>query len=97
MCKCPIGLNDYWGERKNTVFQIIKVNGEFVKEEVDQSRAPQVPSFMSDPERNKMRLCRLMQEEEQRAAKEEQSIVFTINMIAWSVACVMLGWIIALI
>ena len=97
MCKCPIGLNDYWGERKNTVFQIIKVHGEFVKEEVDQSRAPQVPSFMSDPERNKMRLRRLMQEEEQRAAKEEQSIVFTINMIAWSVACVMLGWIIALI
>lgn len=97
VCKCPIGLNDYWGERKNTVFQIIKVNGEFVKEEVDQSRAPQVPSFMSDPERNKMRLRRLMQEEEQRAAKEEQSIVFTINMIAWSVACVMLGWIIALI
>lgn len=97
MCKYPIGLNDYWGERKNTMFQIIKVNGEFVKEEVDQSRAPQVPSFMSDPERNKMRLRRLMQEEEQRAAKEEQSIVFTINMIAWSVACVMLGWIIALI
>ena len=97
MCKYPIGLNDYWGERKNTMFQIIKVNGEFVKEEVDQSRAPQVPSFMSDPERNKMRLRRLMQEEEQRAAKEEQSIVFTRNMIAWSVACVMLGWIIALI
>ncbi len=97
MCQCPIGLNDYWGERENTMFQIIKVNGEFVKEEVDQSRAPQVPSFMSDPERNKMRLRRLMQEEEQRAAKEEQSIVFTINMIAWSVACVMLGWIIALI
>lgn len=97
MCKYPIGLNDYWGERKNTMFRIIKVNGEFVKEEVDQSRAPQVPSFMSDPERNKMRLRRLMQEEEQRAAKEEQSIVFTINMIAWSVACVMLGWIIALI
>ena len=42
-------------------------------------------------------LRRLMQEEEQRAAKEEQPIVFTINMIAWSVACVMLGWIIALI
>ena len=79
------------------MFQIIKVNGEVGKEEVDQSRAPQVPSFMSDPERNKMRLRRLMQEEEQRAAKEEQSIVFTINMIAWSVACVMLGWMIALI
>lgn len=79
------------------MFQIIKVNGEFVKEEVDQSRGPQVPSFMSDPERNKMRLRRLMQEEEQRAAEEEQPIVNTINLIAWSVACIMLGWIIALI
>ena len=79
------------------MFQIIKVNGEFVKEEVDQSCAPQVPSFMSDPERNKMRLRRLMQEEEQRAAEEEQPIVNTINLIAWSVSCIMLGWIIALI
>lgn len=79
------------------MFQIIKVNGEFVKEEVVQSRGPQVPSFMSDPERNKMRLRRLMQEEEQRAAEEEQPIVNTINLIAWSVACIMLGWIIALI
>ena len=79
------------------MFQIIKVNGEFVKEEVDQSRAPQVPSFMSDPARNAKRLRRLMQEEEQRAAEEEQPIANTINMIAWSVACVMLGWIIALI
>lgn len=97
MCQCPIGLNDYWGERENTMFQIIKVNGEFVKEEVDQSRAPQVPSFMSDPERNKMRLRRLMQEEEQRAAKEEQPIVDTINMVAWSAACVVLGMLLATI
>lgn len=79
------------------MFQIIKVNGEFVKEEVDQSRAPQVPSFMSDPERNKMRLRRLMDEEERRAAEEAQPIVNTINLIAWSVACIMIGWIIALI
>ena len=97
MCKCPIGLNDYWGERKNTMFQIIKVNGEFVKEEVDQSRAPQVPSFMSDPARNAKRLRCLMQEEEQRVAKEEQPIANAVNMIAWSVVCVMIGWIIALI
>lgn len=79
------------------MFEIIKAEGEFIKEEIDQSRAPQVPSFMSDPERNKMRLRRLMQEEEQRAAEEEQPIVNTINMIAWSVACIMLGWIIAMI
>ena len=63
----------------------------------DQSRAPQVPSFMSNPERNKMRLRRLMQKEEQRTAEEEQPITNTVNMIAWSVVCVMIGWIIALI
>lgn len=79
------------------MFEIIKVNGKYVMDEVDQSRAPQVPSFMSDPARNAKRLRCLMQEEEQRAAKEEQPIVNTINMVAWSVACIMLGWIIALI
>lgn len=79
------------------MFEIVKVNGEFVMEEVDQSRTPQVPSFMSDPKRNKMRLRRLMQEEEQRAADEEQPIVNAVNLIAWSVVCVMIGWIIALI
>ena len=57
----------------------------------------QVPSFNSDPARNAKRLRRLMQEEEQRVAEEEQPITNTINMIAWSVACVMLGWIIAMI
>lgn len=79
------------------MFEIIKVNGKYVMDEVDQSRAPQVPSFMSDPERNKMRLRRLMDEEERRAAEEAQPIVNTINLIAWSVACIMIGWIIALI
>lgn len=79
------------------MFEIIKVNGKYVMDEVDQGPALQVSSFVNDPERNAKRLRRLMQEEEQRAAKEEQPIVFTINMIAWSVACVMLGWIIALI
>lgn len=79
------------------MFEIIEVNGKYVMDEVDQSRAPQVPSFMSDPEHNKMRLRRLMQEEEQRTAEEEQPIANTVNMIAWSVVCVMIGWIIALI
>lgn len=79
------------------MFEIIEVNGKYVMDEVDQSRGLQVPSFASDPERNKMRLRRLMQEEEQRAAEEEQPITNAVNMIAWSVACVMLGWIIALI
>lgn len=76
-------------ERENIMFEIVKANGEFVMDEVDQSRAPQVPSFMSDPARNAKRLRRLMQ--------EEQPIANTVNMIAWSVVCVMIGWIIALI
>lgn len=79
------------------MFEIIKVEGEFVKEEIDQSRAPQVPSFMRDSERNKVRLRRLMQEEEQRAAEEEQPIVNKINMVAWSVACVVFGVILRMI
>ena len=73
------------------MFEILKVNGEYVTEEVDQGPALQVPSFVSDPERNAKRLRRLMQEEEQRAADEEQPIVNAVNMIAWSVACVLLG------
>lgn len=77
------------------MFEIIEVNGKYVMDEVDQGPALQVPSFMSDPERNKMRLRHLMQEEEQRAAEEEQPIANTVNMIAWSVVCVMIGWIIA--
>lgn len=79
------------------MFEIIKVNGKYVMDEVDQSRAPQVPSFVNDPERNRRRLRCLMEEEERRAAEETQPIVNTINMIVWSVACIMLGWIIALI
>ena len=79
------------------MFEIIKVNGKYVMDEVDQGPALQVPSFISDPARNAKRLRRLMQEEEQRKAEEEQPIANTINMIAWSVVCVMIGWIIALI
>lgn len=79
------------------MFEILKVNGEYVTEEVDQGPALQVPSFVGDPERNRKRLRRLMEVEEQRAAEEEQPIANTVNMIAWSVVCVMIGWIIALI
>lgn len=79
------------------MFEIIKVNGKYVMDEVDQSRGPQVPSITSDPARNAKRLRRLMEEEEQRAAEEVQQVVNTVNMIAWSAACVMIGWIIAMI
>lgn len=79
------------------MFEIIKVNGEFVMDEVDQGPALQVSSFVNDPARNAKRLRRLMDEEERRAAEEAQPIVNTINLIAWSVACIMIGWIIALI
>lgn len=61
--------------------------------EVDQSRGPQVPSFVRDPARNAKRLRRLMEEEEQRAQEEIQPIVNTINMLSWSAACVVLGMI----
>lgn len=84
-------------ERENIMFEIVKVNGEFVMDEVDQGPALQVSSFVNDPERNAKRLRRLMQDEEQRAAEEEQPIANATNMIAWSVVCVMIGWIIALI
>ena len=79
------------------MFEIIKVNGEYVMEEVDQGPALQVPSFASDPERNRKRLRRLMQEEDRRAAEEQQPIVDTINGVCWSVACVLIGMIISMI
>lgn len=84
-------------ERENIMFEIVKVNGEFVMDEVDQGPALQVSSFVNDPERNAKRLRRLMQEEEQRAAEEEQPIANTINMVAWSVTCVVFGVIIRMI
>ena len=79
------------------MFEIIKVNGEYVMEEVDQGPALQVPSFVNDPERNRKRLRRLMQEEDRRAAEEQQPIVDTINGVCWSVACVLLGMIISMV
>ncbi len=79
------------------MFKIIEVNGKYVMDEVDQSRGLQVPSFVNDPARNAKRLRRLAEEEEHRAAEEAQLVVNTANMIAWSAACVMIGWIIAMI
>ena len=79
------------------MFEIIEVNGKYVMDEVDQGPALQVSSFVNDPARNAKRLRRLMQEEEQRAAEEEQPIVDTINMVCWSVACVVLGMLLATI
>ncbi len=78
------------------MIEIIKVlNGEPVML-VDEKEL-QVPSFVSDPERNAKRLRQLMQKEDLRAAKEEQTIVDTINMVAWSAACVVLGMLLATI
>lgn len=78
------------------MIEIIKVlNGEPVML-VDEKEL-QVPSFVNDPTRNLNRVRRLAEEEDRRAADEEQPIVNTVNMIAWSLVCVMIGWIIALI
>ena len=71
------------------MIEIIKVlNGEPVML-VDEKEL-QVPSFVSDPNRNLKRIRRLAEE-------EVQPIVNMVDRIAWSVACVVLGWIIALI
>lgn len=76
--------------------EIVKVlNGEPVM--LAEERELQVPSFVNDPTRNLNRVRRLAEEEDRRAADEEQPIVNTVNMIAWSLVCVMIGWIIALI
>ena len=79
------------------MFEIIKVDGKYVMDEVDQGPALQVPNFINDPTRNAKRLRRLAEEEERRAAEEVQQVVNKINLVTWSAACVMIGWIIAMI
>ena len=37
------------------MFEIVKVNGKYIMDEVDQSRGLKVPRFVSDPERNAKR------------------------------------------
>lgn len=72
------------------MIEIIKVlNGEPVML-VDEKEL-QVPSFVSDPNRNLKRIRRLAEEEDHRAEEEVQPIVNMVNRIAWSVACVVLG------
>lgn len=78
------------------MIEIVKIlNGEPVI--LTEEKKLQVPSFVSDPNRNLKRIRRLAEEEDHRAEEEVQPIVNMINRIAWSVACVVLGWIIALI
>lgn len=78
------------------MIEIIKVlNGEPVML-VDEKEL-QVPSFVSDPNRNLKRIRRLAEEEDHRAEEEVQQIANTINMIAWSVACAVFGAIIRMI
>lgn len=76
--------------------EIVKIlNGEPVI--LTEEKKLQVPSFVNDPSRNLKRIRRLAEEEDRRAEEEVQPIVNMVNRIAWSVACVVLGWIIALI
>lgn len=78
------------------MIEIIKVlNGEPVM--LADEKELQVPSFVSDPSRNLKRIRRLAEEEDHRAEEEVQPIANTINMIAWSVACVVFGAIIRMI
>ena len=76
--------------------EIVKIlNGEPVI--LTEEKKLQVPSFVNDPKRNLNRVRRLAEEEDYRAEEAVQPIVNMVNRIAWSVACVVLGWIIALI
>lgn len=78
------------------MIEIVKIlNGEPVI--LTEEKKLQVPSFVNDPSRNLKRVRSLAEEEDHRAEEEVQPIVNMVNRIAWSVACVVLGWIIALI
>ena len=78
------------------MIEIVKIlNGEPVI--LTEEKKLEVPSFVNDPSRNLKRVRRLAEEEDRRAEEEVQPIVNMVNRIAWSVACVVLGWIIALI
>lgn len=78
------------------MIEIVKIlNGEPVI--LTEEKKLQVPSFVNDPSRNLKRVRRLAEEEDRRAEEEVQPIVNMVNRITWSVACVVLGWIIALI
>ena len=78
------------------MIEIVKIlNGEPVIP--TEEKKLQVPSFVNDPKRNLNRVRRLAEEEDYRAEEAVQPIVNMVNRIAWSVACVVLGWIIALI
>lgn len=77
------------------MIEIVKIlNGEPVI--LTEEKKLQVPSFVNDPKRNLNRVRRLAEEEDYRAEEAVQPIVNMVNRIAWSVACVVLGWIIAL-
>lgn len=78
------------------MIEIVKIlNGEPVI--LAEEKKLQVPSFVNDSTRNLNRVRRLAEEEDCRAEEDVQPIVNMVNRIAWSVACVVLGWIIALI
>lgn len=83
------------------MIQIIKVRDTFVTREVDQmpDSEPelQVPDISRDPERARQHLRRLMQEEELRAAEEEQPIVNAINMVCLMACSMMIGMILMMI
>lgn len=86
------------------IIQIVKVNGtcdEFVTREVDQMPDPepelQVPDISRDPARIRQHMRRLMEEEELRAAEEEQPIVDAINTVVLIVCSMMIGMILMMI
>lgn len=83
------------------MIQILKVGEDFVTREIDQMPDPepelQVPDISRDPARIKQHMRRLMEEEELRAAEEEQPIVNAINMVCLMACSMMIGMILMMI
>lgn len=83
------------------MIQILKVGEDFVTREVDQIQLSepelQVPDIRADPVRGKNHLRRLMEEEDLRAAEEEQPIVDAINTVVLIVCSMVIGMILMMI
>ena len=81
------------------MIEIIVKNGQITRREVDHVPEPelQVPDISRDPERIRQHMRRLMQEEDLRAAEEEQPIVDAINTVALMACSMVIGMLLMMI
>lgn len=94
-------VNGEWINREVDPDEVFKEEPELqVPSFLRVERKLQAPDFLSGSQSREYmakRMRRLMQEEDDRAAEEIWPFVNKVNMIVWSTACVMIGWIIAMI